>query len=83
MSVDPPGTCPCTSAATVTIEWECRYEHEAYAALCQSHGAIHVAALLSGDIRCGRCRREGREVASFLRRVNGKTVSSKLGRINP
>jgi hypothetical protein len=80
MSADPLAACPCTSAATVTIEWECRHDHKGYAALCQDHGAIHVAALLSGDIRCGRCRQDNREALVFLRRVNGKTMNPRLGR---
>jgi hypothetical protein len=68
-------------AATVTVEWSCGWGHPAYAALCQMHGQIHVAALLSGAIMCGRCRREdGRETAVMLRLVNGRKVSSRLGR---
>lgn len=70
-----PQACPCTSPATVTVEWECGKGHKGYAALCKEHGAIHVAALLSGAIMCGQCRREGYERATVLRRVNGKRVS--------
>jgi hypothetical protein len=72
--------CPCTVPAVVTAEWECRYGHKGYAALCQMHGQVHTAALLSGDIRCGRCRREGTEAAVALKRVNGKLVDPRLGR---
>lgn len=79
--VVPAGACPCTDTATVTVEWECPRGHVGYAALCQSHGQIHVAALLSGSIMCGRCRiRDGKEVAVALKLVNGKRVSRKLGR---
>lgn len=78
--MSPPAACPCTSAASVTVEWECRNGHRGYAALCRDHGAIHVAALMSEDIRCGQCRREGTETVCVLRRVNGKAVSSRYGR---
>jgi hypothetical protein len=77
----PPAVCPCTDVVAVTVEWECSRRHRGYAALCQTHGAIHVAALMSGGIMCGRCREEdGRERAVTLRRVNGKKVSARLGR---
>lgn len=57
------------------LEWECPAGHRGYAALCASHGAIHVAALLSGDVRCGQCRAGGYgERAVRLTRVNGKRV---------
>ncbi len=80
----PSSACPCSSVVFTTIEWECGRGHQAYAALCREHGAIHVAALLSGDIRCGRCRLEdGRETAVSLRRINGKAVGQRLGRTTP
>jgi hypothetical protein len=64
----------------VTVEWECGRGHRGYAALCRDHGAVHVAALLSGDIRCGACRmREGRETGTVLKRVNGKAVGHVPG----
>lgn len=73
--------CPCTAPSTVTVEWECGLGHRGFAALCKEHGAIHVAALMSGDIRCGTCRRKfGKETAVVLRRVNGKTVGNRPGR---
>lgn len=73
--------CPCTDAATITVEWQCPRGHRSYAALCQMHGQVHVASLLSGGVMCGTCRREdGREVAVALKRVNGKAVSSRLSR---
>jgi hypothetical protein len=75
--------CPCTAPATVTVEWVCGRGHRGFAALCRDHGAVHVAALLSGDIRCGTCRREGRERAVALRTVNGRAVSPRLGRVVP
>lgn len=71
--------CLCTAGATVTVEWECPRGHRGYAALCKSHGAIHVAALLSGDIRCGTCRRGGTEAGTVLKRVNGKSVGNVPG----
>jgi hypothetical protein len=65
----------------VIAEWECGNGHKGFAALCQDHGAVHVAALLSGDIRCGTCRRrDGKEEAVALRRVNGRRVDPRLGR---
>ena len=77
----PPGPhCPCTAPAAVVAEWECGNGHKGLAALCKDHGAVHVAALLSGDIRCGTCRREGHEKAVALRLVNGRKVRSRLGR---
>jgi hypothetical protein len=77
--VGPP--CPCTVPATVTVEWECGNGHKGYAALCRDHGAVHVAALLGGDIRCGTCRkRDGKEKAVALRRVNGRPVDPRLAR---
>jgi hypothetical protein len=67
--------CPCTAPAFVVLEWECRRGHKGYASLCSDHGAVHVAALLSGDIRCGTCReRDKRETAVRLLRVNGRRV---------
>jgi hypothetical protein len=60
----------------VTVAWECRAGHRGFAALCRDHGAIHVAALLSGDIRCGTCRARGDERAVRLLRVNGKRVQA-------
>lgn len=73
--------CPCTVPAVVTVEWECHRGHKGYAALCKQHGAIHVAALMSGDIRCGTCRsRHGAETGTVLKRVNGKTVGSRMSR---
>lgn len=73
--------CLCTANATVTVEWECRHGHKGYAALCREHGAIHVAALMSGDIRCGACRkRDGTEAAVVLRKINGKPVGNRAGR---
>lgn len=73
-------TCPCTAQASVTVEWECRWGHRGYAGLCKSHGAIHVAALMSGDIRCGTCRKQGVETGTALKRVNGKTVDPRMSR---
>lgn len=73
--------CPCTDAVFVTVEWACPRGHLGYAALCKQHGQIHVAALLSGGIMCGRCRElDGKEQAVALKKINGKRVSSKLGR---
>jgi hypothetical protein len=81
MTGKPSAVCPCTDLAVISVEWECPRGHKGYAALCQSHGQIHVAALLSGAIMCGRCRqRDGKERAVILRRVNGKLVSRRLGR---
>lgn len=71
--------CPCTAGATVTVEWECGTGHRGYAALCRDHGAVHVAALLSGDIRCGTCRKGGTEEGTVLKRVNGKSVGHVPG----
>lgn len=75
-----PEACICTANSVVTVEWECRNGHSGFAALCKTHGAIHVAALMSGDIRCGKCRRENVDTAVVLRRVNGKTVDPRMGR---
>jgi len=63
------------------VEWECGKGHRGFALLCKDHGAVHVAALLSGDIRCGTCRqRDRREEAVALQRVNGRRVDPRLGR---
>jgi hypothetical protein len=77
----PPAVCPCTDVVAVTVEWSCSKGHPGYAALCTTHGQIHVAALLSGGIMCGRCRElDGEERAVMLKLVNGRRVSTKLGR---
>ncbi len=76
--------CPCTRAAVVTVEWECAGGgHYKLARLCRDHGAIQVAALLSDVVMCGLCRRDGYERAVMLLRVNGRRVSSRLGRRAP
>ncbi len=73
--------CPCTDVVAVTVEWDCPRGHLGYAALCAAHGQIHVAALLSGGIMCGRCRAlDGREQAVGIVRVNGRRVSARLRR---
>lgn len=72
--------CPCSVAAVHHVEWECPSGHPGVADLCLDHAAVHVGALLSGEVMCAVCRRDGHERAVALKKVDGRTVDPRLSR---
>lgn len=69
------GRCRCGEPAAQQLAWGCAQGHTRQAGLCAGHAALTRAAIASGLVACGRCRKSGRESTVGMLGIDGTAVS--------